>query len=219
MQTPEQHKELFAQYGFRPVVVYGADGLSNTQDRAFHDCSDGRGLAISVFDHHVLGPKSLGATPGLANYIAAAEFIHTQTKPKHLQMAIEAVRKIGFEPAFHDIHTHGIHCGQQLKMSSGEISTLPKQSYSPQTAADTIGAVHGGRTDRGDSPHEEYDLIFNMIPWSTRIPNGSDQRFVFDGWIFAAMKINIKPQVLVASIAETISLLSPVRDVMIMAER
>ena len=219
MLTPEKYKELFAQYGFNPVVVYGANGLSDTQAGAYHDCSDGRELAIATFNHHVLGPKTLGATPGLANYIATTEFISTQTKPKHLQNAIDAIQKIGFIAGFHDIHAHEIHCGQQLKMSSGEIRTLPRQAYTPQEAANVIGSIHGGRTDRGDNAHLEEDLIFNMIPWSTRIPDGSRQRFVFDGWVFDAMNINIKPQVLVASITETISLLSPVRDVVIMAER
>lgn len=218
MLTAENYQELFKSNRFNPVVVYGDQGLVGTQDGAFHDCSDGRGLAIAVFNHHVLGPKTLGATPGLANYVAATEFIPTTTKPKHLAIAIEKIQRMGFEPGFHDITGHGVHCGQQAKMQEGKITTLPAQSYSPMEAAGVISDLRGGRTDR-DGGHKERDLIFNMIPWSTRIPDGNNQRFVFDGWIFNEMKIRIKPEVLVASIVQTISLLSGVRDVVIMAER
>lgn len=218
MNEAEKYAELFRKSDFRATVDFSKDSLKDTVDGAFHDCSDGRGLLATVFEYMVLGPHTLGATPGLANHIALASWGTSKTNLKHVNIAIDRVKRAGFEPGWHDINRRGVHCGQQGKMAAGEIYTLPKQEFSPLEAAELIATRGGVSLDRGDRPHKEKALIFNLIPYSTRMPDADNQMFDFDKWFLDLVEVKIPPHVLVASIAETIKLLSPVRDVRIMVE-
>jgi hypothetical protein len=212
----EQVADYYRSAGFSVTHSHSMTELSETLKMALTLCSDGRQV-IGEYSHQWLGPKILGATPGQANLIAAAEFSivpqNRQTELRHLDTAINQNSRAGYISGFHDIDGDNVHCGQQDKMRSGEVRRLPRQIYSPADAKARILAA-GGQGVELLGGHKEEGVIVNLIENTTRVADG--KYFMIDLWyILMVMKIPLR--IAVPSSIEILRLLSPVQDVVVLS--
>lgn len=197
MTTPQDIVDVLNSRGWMARIVSAADvDLVDVDPKGLLKCVDGR---VSDKADGMHGPKTLGGIYAIASMRGVSD-------AAGLAGIVNEVREAGYVPSVHgDTHAGAMGCGYFKLWSQGNLPGHVAPNFSADEGRDAVVAAEG-EYEMLQGDHWETQVVINLVPNKTLVPNDSDQRFVVDGWVLGQFGLDVPTYLtLAASTVEQLS--------------